>query len=349
MNRFLKIVKRTGQFLLVLMLTLTVVYFLGPKPAKPVFDPPPLENLSQLSLIDIEKSISASENTVEGIKPECKARIFWADSVHKTKTKVAMIYIHGFGASHTEGSPVDVDLAKRFGCNIFLSRLAEHGIETGEKEANLLNFNAEDYYDSAEKALNTAKALGDSIVIVAQSGGAAMALFLASRHPELKGLVLYSPAIRVFRKDALLLAEPWGLQLSHLITGKLHNDWVFRKPEQKHYWTNHQRFEGIVQFTTFQKYAMIPETFAQIKCPVFMGYYYENEENQDKVVSVAAMKTMFEQLGTPPPYKRAVNFPKTKAHVLTSPLTTDDWQTVEIESVKFIQEILNMKNTNFTN
>ena len=342
MNRLIKIMLTTAKVLLALVVILTLVYFLGPKPAKPVFDPPPVENLSARGFSDLENAIVASENAIEGIKPECKARIVWADSLKKTKTKVAMVYLHGFGASHKEGAPVDENLAKRFGCNLYLARLAEHGIETGEKNENFLKFNAEDYYDSAERALRIAQQLGDSVVIVAQSGGAAMALFLASRHPELKGIVLYSPAVRVFRKDALLLAEPWGLELSHLVTGKEHNDWVFRKPQQAKYWTNHQRFEGIVQFTTFQKYAMIPETFAKVKCPVFMGYYYENEENQDKVVSVAAMKEMFEQLGTPPQYKRAVNFQNAKAHVITSDLTTDDWQTVEAESIKFIQEILGM-------
>ncbi|MBL7813611.1 MAG: alpha/beta hydrolase [Saprospiraceae bacterium] len=341
MNRFFKIIKITGKILLGLIVILIIVYFLGPKPAKPAFDPPATENLTQLSLSDLEKNIAEVENAVQGIKETCKARIVWADSVRKTKTKVAMVYLHGFGASYAEGAPVNMDLAKQFGCNLYLARLAEHGVETGEKNVNMLNFNAEDYYDSAEKSLAIAKQLGDSVVILAQSGGAALALFLASRHPEVKGLVLYSPAIRVFRKDGQILSEPWGLQLAHALVGT-HNDWTFRKPEQRKYWTNHQRFEAIVQFTTFQKYAMTPETFAAVKCPVFMGYYYENEEKQDKVVSIEAMKTMFEQLGTPPQYKRAVNFPNAHAHVLTSPLTTDDWQAVENESVKFIKDILKM-------
>ncbi len=341
MNRFFKIIKTTGKVLLVLTALVVIVYWLGPKPTKPLFDLPRVDDITARTAVDLEKYIAESENAVENIKPDCKARIVWADSLKKTKSKVAMIYLHGFGASHKEGAPVNEDLAKRFGCNLFLARLAEHGIETGEKNENFLKFTAEDYYDSAERALQVAKQLGDSVVIVAQSGGAALALFLASRHPELKGLVLYSPAIRVFRRDGQLLSEPWGLQLAHFMVGN-HNDWVFRKPEQARYWTNHQRFEGIVAFTTFQKYAMIPETFTQVKCPVFMGYYYENEENQDKVVSVEAMKKMFEQLGTPPQYKRAVNFQNAKAHVITSPLTTDDWQTVEAESAKFIQEVLGM-------
>ncbi len=341
MNRFFKIIKTTGKILLILIATIVIIYFLGPKPSKPAFDPPPLENLANLSFTELEKNISVGENAVENIKPECKARIVWADSLKKAKTKVVMLYLHGFGASHVEGAPINTDLAKQFGANLFLARLAEHGIETGEKNENFLKFNAEDYYDSAERALHIAQQLGDSVVIIGQSGGAAMALFLASRHPELKGLVLYSPAVRVFRKDGQLLSEPWGLQLAHFMVGE-HNDWTFRKPEQAKYWTNHQRFEGIIQFTTFQKYAMIPETFAKVKCPVFMGYYYENEEKQDKTVSVEAMKEMFEQLGTPPQYKRAVDFKNANAHVITSPMTTDDWQTVEAESAKFLQEVMGM-------
>ena len=156
MNRFFKIVKTTGKVLLVLIALLAGIYFLGPKPKPPVFDPQPLENLASLSLTDLEKSISEKENAVENIKPDCKARIIWADSLKKEKTKVVMLYLHGFGASYAEGAPVNVDLAKRFGCNLFLARLAEHGIETGAKNENLLKFNADEYYDSAEKALHIA-------------------------------------------------------------------------------------------------------------------------------------------------------------------------------------------------
>lgn len=341
MNRFFRIVKITGIVIVSLFIILSVAYMLGPKPEKPVFDAPPLENTHFNSLSDLEKSISDSENACEGIKPDCKAHIVWGDSLKKEKTKIALIYLHGFGASHKEGFPVNEDIAKRFGCNMYLARLAEHGIETGAKNENLAKFTAENYYDSAERSLRIAQQLGDSVVILAESGGGAMALFLASRHPEIKGLLLYSPAVRVFKKDAQMLAGPWGLELAHLVEGAHHN-WVFRKPQQAKYWTNNQRFEGIVQFTIFQKYAMIPETFAKVKCPLFMGYYYEDEEKQDNVVSVAAMKEMFGQVATPQYQKREFNFKNAKAHVITSDLTTDDWQTVETESVKFMEEVLGM-------
>ena len=338
MKRFLRILKYTLIGFFSVMGLLLVVYFLGPKPAKPAFSVPPLSTAA--SLPELEKSIIESEKNTPNLKPDNEAHIRWADSLKKIKTPVALLFLHGFGASHKEGSPVTHQLAQAFGCNMYLARLAEHGKDEGDN--NMIRFTAEDYYDSGEKALHIASQLGDSVVIIGNSGGGAMALFLASRHPEVKGLITYSPAVRVFRKDAQLMSEPWGLNIARFVTGKNHNDWVFRRSEQKHFWTNHQRFEAIVQFTTFQKYAMTPETFQKIKCPLFMGYYYENEENQDKTVSVAAMREMLAQVKTPQYHKREVNFPTTHAHVMISDLTSDDWQSVEKESKKFIQEVLGM-------
>lgn len=338
MKRFLSFVKYTLIGLSCLLGIVFIVYILGPKPAKPAFSKPDFA-IAQ-SLTELEQSVIESEKNIPYIKPDNEAHILWADSLNKKKTSIALLFLHGFGASHKEGYPVTHQLAQTFGCNMYLARLAEHGKDEGDN--NMINFTAEDYYDSGEKALHIAQQLGDSVVIIGNSGGGAMALFLASRHPEVKGLITYSPAVRVFRKDAQLMSEPWGLQIAHFVTGKEHNDWVFRRSEQKRFWTNHQRFEAIVQFTTFQKYAMTPETFRKIKCPLFVGYYYENEENQDKTVSVAAMREMLTEVSTPQYQKREMNFPTTKAHVMISDLTSDDWQSVVTETKKFMQEILGM-------
>ncbi|NJN33518.1 MAG: alpha/beta hydrolase [Saprospiraceae bacterium] len=321
-----------------MLLLLIFVYFLGPKPAKPTFTQPFFSPASDL--ISLEKNIIETERQMYGLREGNAATILWADSTKKAKTKVAFLYLHGFGASHREGEPVSIDIAKQFGGNIFLARLFEHGIEKGED--NLLTFNAEDYYQSAEKALHVARQLGDSVVVLATSGGAAMSLFLASRHPEIKCLVTYSPAVSLNSGLTNVLAGHWGLQIARLVQGKNHNDWTFRNPKQRNFWTNHQRLESRGAICCFQKNTMQRSTFERVKCPVFLGYYYENEIRQDSTVSVDAMQEMFGQLGTPPQYKRAVSFPKAAAHVITSDLTTDAWQSVEAESVRFLKEVVGL-------
>jgi hypothetical protein len=147
----MKWIKRLLIFLLALIVVLTITYFLGPKPPLPTFPTATYSFQPTTTLPDLERQITESERQVAGIKPNNEARIVWADSSKKEKTKVAMLYLHGFGASHTEGYPVDVDLAKRFGCNLYLARLHEHGVELGDN--NLFNFNADKYVESAERAL----------------------------------------------------------------------------------------------------------------------------------------------------------------------------------------------------
>ena len=329
---FLKIVA-------VILLAITTIYFLGPKPAAPLFVSPVFNN--NLSLADLENKINTDENNVPHIKPECHARIVWNDTLHKEKTKYAVLYLHGFSASRYEGQPVDEDIAKSLHANIFEARLSEQGLAEGD--TSLLHFTADSFYQSGEAALNIAKQLGDSVIVIGTSAGGALGLFLTSRHPEIKALIAYSPAVRIFRKDAALLAEPWGLQIARRITGKNYTEWQYKKPQQVNYWTNKYALEGAVQFGNFIKFAMLPQTFEKIKCPVFMGYYYEDEEHQDKVVSVAAMKEMFQQLGTPEKLKLAVDFKNAHDHVIANELLSGEWQQVEIETKKFLEEVVVLK------
>ena len=338
MKKFKKILKNTFKVLGVLLVIGTIVYFLGPRPAQPAY--PVFHLQPTASLVQLEADIQASEAREPGIKPLCEAKIVWADSTKKEKTRVAMIYLHGFGASREEGAPVHEHIAKTFGCNIFLARLDEHGVNEGE--GNLLEVTADSYVESAERALAIAQQLGDSVIILATSAGGALGLFLASRHPEVKAVVTWSPCIRLASGLTGVMAGPWGLQIARQVKGGRHNDWTFRKPEMAKYWTNHQCLEGPVQFATFLETAIVPETFAKIKCPVFAGYYFRDENNQDKVISVPAIREMMTQLGTPVALRREASFPNANDHVIASEIVSQDWQGVERESIHFLREIVGL-------
>lgn len=83
-----------------------------------------------------------------------------------------------------------------------------------------------------------------------------------------------------------------------------------------------------------------PAVFAKIKMPVFMAYYYKDEENQDKVVSVEEMLKAFDELGTPASLKRKVALPNTGDHVIASHFTSKDLEGVFRESDSFLKEVL---------
>src|SRR5664279_2004929 len=207
--------KKFGKWALGIILAILIIYMIGPKPSKPDFTVHEI-NLPA-SLTDLENTINLSERAVKGIKPDNQARIIWADSTKKERTNVAFLYLHGFSASQAEGDPVHKDLAKKYKANLYLSRLAEHGIDKGD--SSMLNLSAEEYERSAEIALSFAEKLGDEVVVIGTSAGGTLTLFLASRHPEIKAIVLYSPCVKLYDKTAMILDKPWGLQIARLVSG----------------------------------------------------------------------------------------------------------------------------------
>ena len=58
------------------------------------------------------------------------------------------------------------------------------------------------------------------------------------------------------------------------------------------------RIEGIVQLQELLESSMTTETFAAIKQPVLTMCWYANDSDQDSLVSVSAMRTMHNELGS---------------------------------------------------
>ena len=321
-----------------ILLLLALVYFLGPRPSKPRFD----TRLPELpaSLIELESWIDSSEKAVPGIKPGNEARIVWADTLKKEKTKIAFLYLHGLSGSLAEGEPVHRDLAKKYNANLFLARLAEHGIDRGD--STMINLTADKLEASAETAYNITKELGEEVILVGTSAGGALSLFLISRHPEIKAVVLYAPCIKLRNPAAAVLNKPWGLQIGRLVSGAPIQNYEAESDLHANYWTLKYRLEGVAALVNFYTSTMKPELFSKIKCPVFMGYYYKNENEQDPTASVPAMLKMFDELGTPPELKRKMAFPEAKAHVIASYIRSKDWQGVERETDKFLSDIVKL-------
>jgi pimeloyl-ACP methyl ester carboxylesterase len=313
-------------------------FSLGPRPSPPAWPDSPKSIAMQP--VEVAYYVAEKESLVPGLKENNEARVVWVDPAKKQKTKYSIVYLHGFSASQAEGEPVHTETARYYGCNLYLARLAGHGIE---QEDIFLNLTADSLLATAEEAYAIGKVLGDSVIIMGTSTGAALALALASRHPEIKALVLYSPLIDFYDPNARLLAGPWGLQLGRLIIGAEHASFKPKSEERAKYWSTRYRIEGLVALSNFVNAFMIPATFQQVNMPVMLGYYYKNEEEQDKVVSVPAMKTMFEQLGTPAPLKRSMAFPEAGDHVIASYMTSSAWETVRDSTMSFLGNVVGLQ------
>ena len=320
----------------IILLVLIIVYFSGPQPSTPKYtqDLPTIPTEASA----LEQYISNNEATHK-LKPDNQARILWLNDSLKLKTEYAVIYLHGFSASQEEGDPVHYDFAQKFGCNLFLSRLDAHGIDTTEP---LANFTAEKLWNSAKEAYAIGRQLGKKIILLSTSTGGTLAIKLAAEFPEIAGLILLSPNIAINDPNAWLLNNHWGLQIAHMVTGK-HRVSPDTTALFAQYWNNRYATSSLVQLEELLESTMKESTFKKITQPTLLLYYYKDEDHQDKTVKVSAMKRMFNQLGTPDNLKKKVAIPNAGDHVIGSYIISKDIQKVEEECEKFARDVLHLK------
>lgn len=326
------------KWLWAIPVVLIVIYLSGPSPATPVYNkemPTVPADAAQL-----ESYIKHNE-AQHKLKPDNEARIVWAHDSSKQKTDYAIVYLHGFSASQAEGDPIHKNIAKEFGCNLYLSRLAEHGIDTSDA---MINLTADEYWESAKQALGIGKQLGNKVILMGTSTGGTNALQLAAAYPDdVAALVLLSPNIAINDPNAWLANNHWGVQIAHAVLGSSYVDSKDQRPINKQYWYTHYRAESVAALEEMLETTMNKETFEKVKQPVELLYFYKDETHQDSTVKVSAMLKMFDQLGTPDSLKRKQAMPNTGTHVIGSYIKSHDVEGVQVEIEKFMIEVLHFK------
>lgn len=315
-----------------------LVYLVGPSFPKP-------ELSDKLPEIKVEtagfETYLATKNSALKLKPDNESRIIWANDSLKAKTEYCLLYLHGFSASWYEGEPVHRDFARRYGMNLYIPLLASHGIDTTEA---LIDMTPDRLYESAKEALVAAQVLGQKVILMSTSTGGTLSLKLAAEFPELMaGLILLSPNVAINNSAAFLLSKPWGLQIARQVyKGNYRVTNTDFASEDCRYWNCKYRLEAVCYLQQLVESTMKKETFAQINKPVFLGYYYKDEQNQDQTVRVDAMLTMFDQLATPENLKQKTAFPEAGDHPIGSKLFSKAWQDVEKASFAFAEEKLGL-------
>lgn len=317
------------------ILLLLGAYFLGPAPLKPTWN-------EEMPVVPGEPdALEGYVRNVESkhvLKPDNEARIIWNDSTRK-KTPYSVVYLHGFSASQEEGDPIHTGFAREFGCNLYLARLADHGVDTTDQ---LLYFTGDRFWQTAKEALAIGKALGDKVIIMSTSTGGTVALMLAAQYPQdVFALINMSPNIAINNPTAWLLNNPWGLQIARIVLGGKNQVIPFEE-ERKKYWNSVYRIEALTQLQEMIEDKMNDDTFKAVTCPSLTMYYYKDEEHQDNTVKVSAMLEMNAALGTPADSKFTVAIPEAGSHVIGSYLVSKDLESVRKAAHDFAVNTLKM-------
>lgn len=309
----------------------------GPRPDYPDFDGkiPTLD----MTLAQLDSYVKRKDIDVPNLKPDNESRIMWADSIRRTPYSI--VYLHGWSASWKEGEPIERALVERYGCNLYAPLLAGHG---RADSTSFKTLTPKELVDSAKEALAIGKLLGEKVILLSTSTGGTLSAYLAAKNPEdVFAQVMFSPNIDIADNNSELLTAPWGKQLAHLIIGET-NSFV-PPPGAEQYWTTAYSSEGLICLKYLIEETMTPKVWKEINQPILMGYYFENEEKCDHVVSVEAMQDFFEDISTPEGKKRNVAFP-VGTHCLVSAFHMENIEPQKQSTFAFFEEVLGLQPLN---
>ncbi len=321
-----------------ILLALIIIYFLGPKE-----DFEKVDGIISLSNLDIETlntTFDQENASIENLKPTCGKSIIWhKDSIHKTE--YAVVFLHGFSACAFEGNPIVNDFATAFGCNLYLHRFPQHGQNDNE---SFKTITPKMWVESAKEAINIAANIGEKIIVMSSSTGGTLSSYLAAENPDLiHAQLLYSPNFKLHNPAAFILNNHWGLPFLRQLEGGNYHYITDMSAEAMPHWTTTYRIEGLVALQDLIEQTMTNATFKKISSPVFVGYYYKNEEEKDYIVSIDRMKEFYDLIQTPEDKKHIVPFAEVGGHVITNQYQRGGLEEVRKATFEFAETVLGMR------
>ncbi len=216
-----------------LLVLLVVGVLVGPRPR---IDPSVSRPLIPDTPAALTAYLASGEARFGDIVPGVEKTVIWADPTDPARTELAVVYLHGFSATHRETAPLTEQLAKELGANAFLTRLAGHG-RTGEALGEAV---ANDWLADVAEALEIGSHLGRRVVVFAVSTGATLATWAAAQpewRDQIAALALMSPNYGVRDERAWILTLPWGAQIATVLEGEQFST-RSANDLQRHYWTD---------------------------------------------------------------------------------------------------------------
>ncbi len=207
------------------------------------------------------------------------------------RTRVAFVYLHGFGASRPEGEAVVDPLAEAYGANVYYHRLPGHG-GGGDAHARVVST---DYLSSVDEAVGRARTLGERVVLIGSSTGGLLAAWAAAQRPQdVDALVLASPLFGFRSRLAFLGGSRLGRQIVEVTQGaerdaSFSDDPEGRKqPGYDDHWITRQRWPAFYALYELWRRAATPDVWSRVKAPVLLLY-----TESDAVIDVDAVKRAY--------------------------------------------------------
>ncbi len=274
--------KKMAPIFLIIVFVLIALFLAGPRPKVDV-------QLKPVALPeDLDQYLAESEARFTDITPGTEKVIVWANA-EKTKTPLAIVYLHGYSATRQEAAPLCDQIAAQLGANLFYTRLTGHG----RSEAAMAEATVNDWLNDTLEALEIGKRLGDSVIVVGVSTGGTLATWLAEQ-PDTDAVMAYvlmSPNFAPKDPAAQILTWPWAEQLVQLIVGPEHS-WTPLNDQQARYWTHRYPSKALLPMMSLVKFVRASD-LESIHTPVLVIY-----SPNDQVINVREVERAYARFGS---------------------------------------------------
>lgn len=288
---------------------------------------------------ELEHLIWEHEQWFGPLKEKNNAQIVWADEDKKEQTDYAIVYLHGFTASHIEGDPWHRAVAQQLDCNLYLSRLHSHGLAGNHY---FEDFSYQKLLASAVDACRIGQKLGKKVLLMGTSTGGLLALYIASRYCSIPvdAVMVASPLVHFYGIQSLFLENKAGRFLARQLRGV---DYKHRlnpnlSPAEKKGWYPYAPLGAALTLGQMVEIIVKPALFRSITCPAFITYYNRDANNHDRVVSPHAIEHMANQLATAEDKKQTINFTRAGTHVIGSGLISNVVPELIVKTVRFLHK-----------
>lgn len=286
------------------------VFLLGPRvPVDEAVEPVSVEG-------DPEAWLARAEAAVPGVRPGDEAGVVWADPGTRARTPLAVVYLHGFSADRHELDPVPARVAAALGANLHYVRLTGHGRDGPA----LAEATVHDWLQDAVEAVAVGAALGDRVILMGTSTGAALAIWAAARpelEPSLAALVLVSPNFLPADHDSRLLLFPWGGLIARAVLGPERCFQPFNEEQARH-WTTCYPVAALLPMMGLVERVRTLD-LEEVRTPTLVLY-----SREDRVVDHRETERHFALLGARPKRLVAVEGGGPARHLLAGDIMAPD-------------------------
>ena len=238
-----------------------------------------------ININSLDKLIEDSENEILNIRPDTEKKIIWANQ-NKVKTKISLIFIHGFSATRAELDPVIEMLGKELNANIFFTRLRGHGLD-GEA---LAEATFDDWMIDTKEAIDIGNAIGDKLILIGCSTGCSLIHANLQYINKAAAVIYVSPNFGSKSYLGKLLIIPGAKWFIPFIFGKEYS-FVPRNADHARCWTTSYPIKALfaVKDSVVAAYKV---KHIKIKQPVL--FYFSDD---DQVVSAKATRKIISKMG----------------------------------------------------